>query len=156
MTADQFTQRRLAVLETAREIAQKARLEGRGLTEAEQSQVDAALAESRSLAERIDADAKSQALLGRLDAMAAGSDGAMTHNSTGTPLLSLPGDGQRLSFGKAMAGCAAGKILPPDRFGEKAVAPSGSVVTPQSFEPDPIPLGRPAQGFACLEYAVRD
>jgi HK97 family phage major capsid protein len=143
---DQFTQRRTEVLDAAREIAEKARLENRGLTAAEQSQVDSALAEARELSGRLAADAKSAALLGQLDAMAAGRDGAMTHNGAPAPLLGLPGDGMRLSFGKAMATAAAAKIMPPG-YAQKAVAPSGSVVTPQSFEPDVVRLGQQAAGL---------
>src|SRR6478672_947786 len=68
----------------------------------------------------------------------------MTHHTTGAPLLGLPGEGQRLAFGKAMAAAASTKILPPGSYGQKAVAPSGAVIVPQEFTPDPIPLGRPA------------
>jgi hypothetical protein len=54
----------------------------------------------------------------------------MTHNTTAPALLGLPGDGQWLAFGKAMATAAATKIMPP-AYGQKAVAPSGAVVVPQ-------------------------
>ena len=145
---DQISQRRTEVLQAAREIAEKARLENRGLTGAEQNQVDSALGEARDLGERLVADTKSKALLGQLDAMASGAaEQPMSHNGTAAPaLLGLPGDGMRLAFGKAMATRAAQKIMPPG-YGQKAVAPSGSVVTPQSFQPDPVRLGQ--QAAAC-------
>jgi hypothetical protein len=76
--------------------------------------------------------------------MAAGSDGAMTHNEQSPGLLGLPGEGQRLAFGKAMAAAATGKILPPGSYGQKAVAPSGAITVPQAFVQDPIALGQPA------------
>jgi hypothetical protein len=60
----------------------------------------------------------------------------MTHNTTAPALLGLPGDGQWLAFGKAMATAAATKIMPP-AYGQKAVAPSGAVVVPQQFTADP-------------------
>ena len=135
------------MLEAARQIAEKARLEGRGLTAAEQSQVDSALAEARDLGGRLAAGAKSAQLLGQLDAMASGAaEQLMSHNTTSPALLGLPGDGMRLAFGKAMADAAAQKIMPPG-YAQKAVAPSGSVVTPQSFQPDPVRLGQQAAGL---------
>ena len=57
-------------------------------------------------------------------------DTGMTHNTTAPALLGLPGDGQWLAVGKAMATAAATKIMPP-AYGQKAVAPSGAVVVPQ-------------------------
>ena len=54
----------------------------------------------------------------------------------------LPGDGRRLAFGAKMASDAANRILPPG--GQKALSPSGIAVVSQEFQPDPIPLGRPA------------
>jgi len=58
--------------------------------------------------------------------------------------LGLPGDGQRLAFGRKMADLAATKIMPSGSYGQKAVAPSGSVVVSQQFVADPVALGQPA------------
>ena len=123
--------------------------------------MDAALAEVRSIDARTIEHEKSQQILGQLDAMARGDAPTLLHG--------LAGDSQRLSFGKQMATAAAGKIMPPSSYGQKAVAPSGSVVVPQQFISDPIALGQPAtsllsvlpvtvqpsQNFAYLRQSVR-
>ena len=102
-----YQQRRDAALARGRATLEKAKSEGRGeLTTAEQDQFNA-FAES----------AKSTELLGQLDAMAAGG----AHRRLA-----------RLSF-KGTAELAAAQIL-PSSYGQKAVAPSGSVVVPQSFD----------------------
>ena len=121
-------ERRTALLNSARQLAEKARSEHRGLTASEQSQIDSALAESRQIAENLAADAKGRQIMGELDAMASGSGG--------------PVDGRRLAFGKAMAQAATDKIMPPG--GSKALSPSGVAVISQEFQPDPVALGRPA------------
>ena len=134
------TDNRPALLDKCRSIAEKAKREGRGLTAAEQTEIDSTLDEVRGLngraeSERLDAaDAASKKILGQLDAMASG----RIDND----------DSRRLVFTKGMADQAAAKILAPDYSGQqKAIAPSGSVLVGQEFAPDPIPLGRVAQGL---------
>ena len=73
MTNQWSTERRDTLLNAAREIAEKARLENRGLTSDEQSQIDAALDGSREINEKLAADAKSRKIMGQLDAQAASS-----------------------------------------------------------------------------------
>jgi hypothetical protein len=87
------------------------------------------------------ADARSRQLMSELDAIAAPSQD-FRHEGV-TPLLGLPGDGQRLAFGKAMSAAAAHKIMPPSTHGAKAVAVSGTAGLPQQFVADPVKLGRP-------------
>ena len=50
---------------------------------------------------------------------------------------------RRLSF-KGMGGAAAAKIRANGPDGAKALATSGTVVTEQTFTPDPVSLGKPA------------
>ena len=92
--------------------------------------MNAALAEAKKHNETLAADERHRGIMSQLDAQAASSGG-------------LFGDGRRLAFGKAMSSDAADKSMPPDTYGAKAVAPSGSVVVPQGFTPDPVKLGQP-------------
>ena len=134
MTTD-FASRRNELLAKAREL-EKAKLENRGLTGAEQDQVDAGLNEVRSIDARNTADTKSREFLNQLDDMAAGRYQGQRDDS------------RRLCFGKSMSEDAARKILAPDFTGQtKAIAPSGSVLVGQEFQADPIALGRVAQGL---------
>jgi hypothetical protein len=55
-------------------------------------------------------------------------------------------EGRRLTFTKSMAAAAA-KAMLGDNLGTKALAPSGAAVVGQEFAPDPVPLGRVAQGL---------
>jgi hypothetical protein len=113
MSTEQFKQRRSDLLAGARAVAEKAKLDNRGLTTGEQDQVDAALAEARDIGERLAASEKSAQILAGLDAMAAGNRGMNHNGGQAAPLLGLPGDGQRLAFSKQMATAAATKIAPP-------------------------------------------
>jgi len=121
--------RRDEVLGKARQLCEKAKTEGRELTDDEQQQVDAAINESQSINEKLAADAKHRQLMGQLDAQAASASGV------------LLADGRRLAFGKTMASDAASKILPPG--GQKALAVSGTTVVSQQFVADPVKLGQP-------------
>ena len=126
---EDLCKRRDQVLSAARAVAEKARDESRELTAAEAAEVDAALVEAKSANERLAADDRHRQLMGELDSQAAASSGV------------LPGDGRRLSFGKAMASDAAAKILPPG--GQKALAVSGTTVVSQQFVANPVALGQP-------------
>lgn len=55
--------------------------------------------------------------------------------------------GQRLNFKGSMAANLARQIQPE---GSKALAPSGATVVAQEFRPDPVALGKPAQGLLDL------
>jgi HK97 family phage major capsid protein len=133
MTTDpreDLCKRRDAVLAKARTLAEKARDEGRELSGGEADDVNTALAEAKTINEKLAADERHKRIMGELDAQAASA-------SSG-----LPGYGRRLAFGKSMASAAASKILPPGS--SKALAPSGIAVVSQEFQPDPVALGRPA------------
>ena len=128
------TDNRSALLAKCRSIAEKARDEQRELTPAEGTEINTSLDEVRRINATYEADAASKKILGQLDAMASG----RIEND----------DSRRLAFTKGMAEQAAAKILAPDYSGQqKAIAPSGSVLVGQEFAPDPIPLGRVAQGL---------
>jgi HK97 family phage major capsid protein len=137
---EQYKQRRDELLKAAREIAQTAQVGNRGLTAEEQSQIDAALVEVRDINAKFAADAKSRQVMSALDAMTPPTQDLRQDGVA--PLLGLPGDGQRLSFGRKMADLASSKIMPSE-YGQKAVAPSGSVLVPQQFTADPVALGQP-------------
>jgi len=133
---------RSELLAAAREIVEKAKIENRGLSADEQSSVDSHLdaVRARDAEQATDAraaaDAKSKELLGALDQMASGRYQGQRDDS------------RRLCFGKSMSESAARKILAPEYGGQiKALAPSGSVLVDQEFSPDPISLGRVAQGL---------
>ena len=123
------------LLAAARDIVTKARDEHRGLTEAEQGEVDSHLDAVRDIDTKAATDARAAAdhetrrVLGGLDAMAAG----RSHSD----------ESRRLDF-KGMARAAADAIMPPTTFGSKALAPSGATVIAQTFATDPIALGQPA------------
>jgi HK97 family phage major capsid protein len=128
---EELIKRRESVLGAARQVAEKCRDEGREFTPAEADEVNTALAEAKSINATLSADAKSQQIMGELNAMASSSAGL------------LGGDGRRLAFGKQMASDAADKIMPPSAHGAKAVAVSGTAVVSQQFVADPVQLGQP-------------
>ena len=139
---DQYETRRAELLAGARQIAEKARDEGRDLTTAESDQIDAALGEVRSIDQRTAADAASKELVGKLDDMARG-------------VAARTDTAQRLS--KSMAAAAVTKILPPDSYGQKALAPSGATVVAQEFTADPVALGQPPTSLlSVLPVTVQD
>jgi hypothetical protein len=130
------TAHRDELLAKARALAEKAQAEGRELSVGEGDQVRAAIAEARQINERSAREAESKRILDGLDDMARG-----TYQQHGD-------DSKRLCFSKRMSEDAAAKILAPDFTGQtKAIAPSGSTLVGFDFQPDPIALGRVAQGL---------
>lgn len=135
MTYNDTPQRRAALLNIARSVAEKAQAEGRELSVAESDQINAALSEIRSIDERVRADAKSKELLGQLDLMAAGRD-VNTGDTT-----------RRLTFSKDMAGQLATKMLGDGLHSKAGLAPSGAAVVGQGFETAPFELGKPTNAL---------
>jgi HK97 family phage major capsid protein len=132
MTTDpreDLCKRRDAVLAKARALVEPARAAGRDLTDAEAVDVDALIAEAKSINQMLAADDRHRGIMASLDAQAA------------SALRGLPGDGRRLAFGKSMVSDAASKIMPPG--GQKALAVSGTTVVSQQFVADPVKLGQP-------------
>jgi len=130
MSYESTKARRTELLDEARSIAEKARDEGRGLTEAEQSTIEGNVAEARKLRDSLAAHAKSANVFAALDAMAAGGAHTGGHGA------------KRLTFA-GMAEDVTAKIA-GDGLGAKALAPSGATVVAQEFAPDPVALGQPA------------
>lgn len=123
-----------AIVETATELE-------RDLTGDEADQVQKHLDEAQRIEQTVAAHRKSASLLAQLDSMAASTttfkDGEPVSTSTAAP------DSRRLTF-KGVSGALATKMLGNDGYSTKALAPSGSAIVAQEFEPSPVELGRPA------------
>jgi HK97 family phage major capsid protein len=133
--------RRAELLGQAREIVEKARDEHRGLSSAEQDQVDAGLNEVRSIDAkaatdtRAAADTESKQFLSKLDAMAAG---RYQQHGDGTAHLALTGE-----HGKAMARRIV-EQLPRDPVSGKALVAGGTSTVSTILLPEIAVTGRPA------------
>lgn len=161
----QAKQRRQQLLDHATSIVEKAAAEGRDFIGDEAKTIDDCLAEVKTIDATLRADQKSRDIMSALDAQAPASTDLRQDGVN--PFLGRPGDGQRLTFGKAMSAAAAYKIMPIGAA--KALAPSGATVVSQEFQPDPVALGKPAtslldllpvvthtsQEFAYLRQTVR-
>jgi hypothetical protein len=128
--------RREELLKQARGIAEKAKAEGRDLTASEQSDIDAQLVEIKSINSWFTGLERSRDIFAQLDSQAAA-------NSGGIAL------GERLAFGAKTASALATKVF-GEGGGQKTLAPSGTAVVGQEFNPDPIALGRPATNLLSI------
>lgn len=123
-------------LREARQLAEKCETEGRALTDAEQKSYDDAVRDAKSLSDAFEKQRHDAAVfafakeLGESVGDPAGGGAARTK-------------GQRLSF-KGMGGALARSM---QHDGAKALAPSGAAVVSQSFEADPVSLGKVATGL---------
>lgn len=127
-------------LEQAREVAHKAAAEGRNMTAAERTVFDAAMAKAQPILDALKAHRADEQMMATARGLADVIGGIGSTGPTGIKT------GQRLSF-KGMAAGVAGTMVSGSEFGVKALAPSGASVVPQAFTPDPVALGRPAQGL---------
>jgi HK97 family phage major capsid protein len=131
---EELLKRRDTVLGKARTLAEKARDESRELTAAEADQVNAAVAEAKTINETLTGDARARSIMSKLDAMASSSAGVF-------------GDGgQHLALTGVHAKTTAEKIIekmPRDAMGAKALA-SGVQTTSVVMLPEVIATGRPA------------
>lgn len=133
--ANLYKDRAEAASVKAKAVAEKAAAEGRAMTATEKSVYDSAMAELGKCLEGVKAARKDEAFADHLRAEFGGTFG------TGTGTKS----DRRLSF-KGMAGAVV-KSMVGEGMGTKALAPSGAAVVAQGFTPDPVALGRPAQGL---------
>jgi HK97 family phage prohead protease len=161
MTEDRFHEERTALLTKAREIAEVAKELDRDLTDTEATEIKSLMSKADEAKAMSEGAARSEAVFSALNAMAASGSHSPAASTTG-----LTGD--RLAFTKATADKLTAKILGEN--GEKAIAPSGSAITGQEFQADPVALGRPAlsllqilpvtrhssPNFAYLRQNVRD
>jgi HK97 family phage major capsid protein len=127
----------------AREVAMKAESENRPMTGAEKAVYDSAMAKARPLLDRLDAARKGREA-GK--AWASVDELRALHSPAGPGVKDTS---RRLSY-KGMAAGVAANMMGGDGIGAKVLAPSGATVIPQSFTPDPVPLGRPAQSLLDL------
>lgn len=137
---------RTSLLASAKSIAENALAAGRSLSSDEQSTIDSAISAARAITNEIEAHhagaAKSKGVFDSLDSMARSAAGQ------GGPLSD-----QRLTFGKGLADRIVDKMLGDG--GAKALATSGVVLTGAEFFPDPIGLGRPANGLLDILPVIR-
>jgi hypothetical protein len=128
-------------LAKARELAEKADSEHREMTPAEQTEFDAIMARGREVSDAVKQHRHDESVFAFAkelsDNVIGGVDGGGSLSGAGAKA------GQRLSF-KGMGGTAATKIRANGPDGAKALATSGTVVTEQTFTPDPVALGKPA------------
>ncbi len=134
-------QRRDELLATAKSVCEKARDARRDLTAAEQQAVDTALAEAKSINEKLAGEAKSRGILSQLDAMAAD---VYRHEEMGsgtfggkTAHLALTGEHASRLADRLV------KSMPRDSMGTKALA-SGQQTVSTILLPEVVPQGRPA------------
>lgn len=130
-------------LTRVRKMSEAAAADGREMNEAERKDYEAVLAKASSLIDQRDdmeRDQKIMAHAGELIPPPAGFGGGLGGGTAGLK------SGQRLSF-KHMAPQVAAQMTGGYGGGQKALAPSGAAVVQQSFEGDPIALGKVATGL---------
>ena len=150
---DQLEQDRKAAadeLRAARLLQERAEGGGAPLTDAEQKTVDAALAKARAVSDRLAAQRHDDEVYKFAREL---SDEVGLPPVGGSGALSTKG--RRLSFA-SMGAAAARKIKDGAPAGAKALATSGTVVTEQTFVPDPYALGKPILSLlAAIPVAIQ-
>lgn len=123
-------------LRRATDLAAKAAHENRALTGSERAEYDAGLKAAQPVLEGLRISRDDAAV----EAFARGE-----FDKIGGPVGNGTKHGDRLSF-KGMAAGIGNRMMSGD-MGQKALAPSGATVVAQSFNADPIALGRAATGL---------
>jgi HK97 family phage major capsid protein len=127
--------RRDELLSKARELCEKAKTEDRELTDDEQAQVDTAINESKSINEKLAADAKHRGIMEQLDAMASATSDVL---GGGGRRIALTGVHQKHMTDKIIA------AMPRDPSGSKALVTGGTQAVSTILLPEVVATGRPA------------